>query len=274
MPIVKSVPERQGDAQRIPDSVWGNDWLGDQVYWQGGRQDKWQSRTDFPLGPGGLSDAFWTRPRVPQIPPPPPPWTPPTHVTPGYGGDPPPDQGVVPMIPVSWQEWIQGGGTLPPDWNQYPMASDHPIYTGVGRGVGDGLITGSGDDVTILGDIYDTIDESLGGILPGGVPWTPGTPTGGYYTPPGLLANQPPPGGLNPAIIPPVGSTVAYNQCDDPMRGMVYKKVCGQFKWVKQKRRRRRSLASDGDIRMLSALKGVLGNGKALQSWIAVNSRR
>ena len=53
---------------------------------------------------------------------------------------------------------------------------------------------------------------------------------------------------------------------------MVYKKVCGQYKWVKQKRRRKQRLATRSDLKDLAALKGVLGQGKLLETWIATHS--
>ena len=52
----------------------------------------------------------------------------------------------------------------------------------------------------------------------------------------------------------------------------VYKKHCGQYKWVKVKRRRRKRLATRSDLRDLAALKGVLGQGKAFETWIATHS--
>lgn len=52
----------------------------------------------------------------------------------------------------------------------------------------------------------------------------------------------------------------------------VYKKVCGQYKWVTPKRRRRKRLATQGDLKDLAALKGILGNGKAFEVWIATHS--
>ena len=52
----------------------------------------------------------------------------------------------------------------------------------------------------------------------------------------------------------------------------VYKKVCGQYKWVQPKRRRRKRLATQGDLKDLAALKGILGNGKAFEVWIATHS--
>jgi len=47
---------------------------------------------------------------------------------------------------------------------------------------------------------------------------------------------------------------------------------CGQGKWIKKRRRRHRNLATRGDIRDLSALKGVIGQGKLLEAWIATHS--
>lgn len=52
----------------------------------------------------------------------------------------------------------------------------------------------------------------------------------------------------------------------------VYKKVCGEYKWVQPKRRRRKRLATQGDLKDLAALKGILGNGKAFEVWIATHS--
>lgn len=56
--------------------------------------------------------------------------------------------------------------------------------------------------------------------------------------------------------------------------GMVYdpNANCGQGKWLKKRRRRHRNLATRGDIRDLSALKGVLGQGKLLETWIATHA--
>jgi len=45
---------------------------------------------------------------------------------------------------------------------------------------------------------------------------------------------------------------------------------CGQGAWVKRRRRRRR-LASASDIKDLTSLLSVFGNGKALQTWIATH---
>lgn len=52
----------------------------------------------------------------------------------------------------------------------------------------------------------------------------------------------------------------------------VYKKVCGAYKWVYPKRRRRKALVTKKDITGLAQLKGVLGMGKAMETWIATHS--
>lgn len=57
-------------------------------------------------------------------------------------------------------------------------------------------------------------------------------------------------------------------------KGMVYdpNADCGEGKWIKRSRRRRKRLATQTDIRDLSALKGVLGSGEAFKVWIATHS--
>jgi len=49
---------------------------------------------------------------------------------------------------------------------------------------------------------------------------------------------------------------------------------CGAGKWQKKSRRRRRRLATHGDLKDLAALKGVLGGGKAFETWIATHGGR
>lgn len=46
---------------------------------------------------------------------------------------------------------------------------------------------------------------------------------------------------------------------------------CGRGKWQKRSRRRRKRLASQSDLKDLAALKGILGNGKAFEVWIATH---
>lgn len=49
----------------------------------------------------------------------------------------------------------------------------------------------------------------------------------------------------------------------------VYKMVCGQYKWVIPKRKRRKQLLTASDAAGLANLVNILGNGKATAMWIA-----
>lgn len=51
----------------------------------------------------------------------------------------------------------------------------------------------------------------------------------------------------------------------------VYKKVCGRYKWVIPKRRRRKQLVTKSDAAGLAVLKGIVGNGVVMQTWIATH---
>jgi len=57
------------------------------------------------------------------------------------------------------------------------------------------------------------------------------------------------------------------------MPGMVWdpNANCGSGKWIKRRRRRKPRLATKADIKDLASLKGVLGQGKAFELWIATN---
>ena len=70
-------------------------------------------------------------------------------------------------------------------------------------------------------------------------------------------------------VIPEVGA----GGCA-PLKGMVWNPSanCGAGKWQKRSRRRRKRLATMGDLKDLAALKGVLGGGKAFEVWIATHS--
>jgi len=127
-----------------------------------------------------------------------------------------------------------------------------------------------------VGDIYAAVDTSLGGWLPGGVPV-------GSSIPGQVFANQPtPPPGPGPTMgppstagtmpPPPTGGPMAGACDEDPWKGYVWKKHCGQWRWVKQKRRRRRAIVTQQDLKGLAALKGVLGQGKSFEVWIATHS--
>jgi len=124
---------------------------------------------------------------------------------------------------------------------------------------------------------YSDLDEKFfGGMLPGGA--APGS--GGFPSFPNYgfdpLFNGGGNGGNgngNGGYPPPpnfggTGSCVA----EDPMKGCVLKKVCGEWRWVKQKRRRRKSLMTNSDIKGLAVLKGLVGVGKTMDTWIATHS--
>lgn len=52
----------------------------------------------------------------------------------------------------------------------------------------------------------------------------------------------------------------------------VYKYSCGAYKWVFPKKRRRKALVTKQDIAGLAQLKGVVGVGKTMDTWIATHS--
>lgn len=163
------------------------------------------------------------------------------------------------------------GKALPPNWNQYPTPSAYELGQ---QGEWDVTTLPEEDDVSlisdVLGGVYTAADQTLGGWLPniGDYGVSPGMGVAPVYN----LVNGSAPAPQPPAGTPVMTTTAAPTCGDDPMRGMVYKKVCGSFKWVKQKRRRRKRLASQCDLKDLAALKGVLGGGKAFEVWIATHS--
>lgn len=132
------------------------------------------------------------------------------------------------------------------------------------------ILTGD-DDMGWISDVYDIIDTAAGGLLPGGVPIGTSIPGQIFSTAP-LPTVVSPVSTIPPPIPPPGGAVMATGCDDDPMRGYVYKKVCGSYRWVKPKKRRRGALVTKTDLRGLAALKGVLGGGKAFETWIATHS--
>ena len=57
-------------------------------------------------------------------------------------------------------------------------------------------------------------------------------------------------------------------------KGMVWNPNanCGQGKWQRKTKRRRKRLATKSDLADLSSLKGILGTGEAFKVWIATHS--
>ncbi len=132
-------------------------------------------------------------------------------------------------------------------------------------------------DVGVFSDIYDQIDTGWGGMLPGGVPPFWDSPTLGIPNiGPSSMPSPLPMPTTSPVIIGPDGSTLPGQfQKGGSCEGgpyPVWKRVCGTYKWVMPKRRRRKQLATKGDIKSLAALKGVIGGGKSLDTWIATHS--
>lgn len=171
---------------------------------------------------------------------------------------------------VSWQDFLRTKGFLPDDWNQYPMPGQHPDY-GAAVVIQDVpvIVESEETEMGILGDIYTGADILAGGLLPniGGYGVDPGfgvNPVTGFSGPVNLPAVQS--GG---GMVPPTGVPVVVCPTDDPYKGMIYTIKRG---WHKRPRRRRRDLATKGDIKDLGALKGVLGTGKAFELWIATHS--
>jgi len=126
------------------------------------------------------------------------------------------------------------------------------------------------DSVGWIEDLYDQVDTTLGGWLPGGVPIGSNWPQQ-LYNPPSVInppvTNMP----VQPPTQPPM--MVAAAGCDnDPMKGMVWSKYCGVWAWRKKTRRRRKKLVTQGDAQGLSTLISILGNGKATQAWIATHT--
>lgn len=186
-----------------------------------------------------------------------------------------PNQAIIPVVGNVWPDWVyqarkdqglplwlEGEGPVPPKFNEM-------ITVDFGLQQPD-----EEEDMGVLGDIYTAVDTVAGGWLPniGGYGVNPGA--GAVFNVPGtqgvpgsFYAQAPP----VPSASPIPGAMPVSNSCDDPMRGYVYKKVCGEYRWVKPKRRRRRQLVTQSDARGIATLKGLLGTGKAFDTWIATH---
>lgn len=88
-------------------------------------------------------------------------------------------------------------------------------------------------------------------------------------------ALPPPSGGSGGGLIPPAPpSNGGGGACGIPCGPQpVYKKVCGVYKWVTPKRRRRKMLLTPSDAAGLAKLKGIVGQGKVMEVWIATHSK-
>lgn len=182
--------------------------------------------------------------------------------------DQPPNETELPTV-LTDAEWLVRMG-LPPAQPIYQ--SIQPVGVPVRVTEPQGIVEPEEeDDVGLLSDIYTTVDETVfGGVLPGGADFTWGTPQPQVLQPGPIYAQQPAPPGLPaPGTMPPVGMG---SGCGNPYAGWVWKFHCGQWKWIKQNRKRKSKLVSQSDAQGLSTLISILGNGKATQAWIATHS--
>lgn len=100
-----------------------------------------------------------------------------------------------------------------------------------------------------------------------------GSPTAGGGRPPDLpTANVPAVQSGGGMLPPPGGGGIAVGCERDPSLNYILKYTCGEWKWVKKRKRRRKRLATSSDIKDLSSLKGVLGGGKSFDLWIATHA--
>ena len=172
----------------------------------------------------------------------------------------------------TWGDPAQFSGPL-----QFTSATGSPTgYDQFGNyiGWGNGPQITEDDDMGWISDVYTVVDAGLGGWLPGGAPVgssLPGQVYDVYAGTPGqfptTISEPPLTAGFLPP--PPLGGQVANNCATDPNKGMIYTTKRG---WHKRPRRRHKQLATDGDLKDLSALKGILGTGKAFEVWIATHA--
>lgn len=258
VPINSSPGVSEEDLGGVDDdfSGWFDDWLGGGTWSGGGRQDRPSGNwPNVSLGFPAILELLLSGIGVPTL------VQPPT-ITPTITIPETVDLGTTTPTRgenVSWNDWMASGNSLPADWNNYPMASDHPDFQGVALGdvLTNPSLNPSGENGMDLGaSLIDLVGDLAGAYL------TRPVVGSGFATTPTL----------NPAIVPPPGSQVGMtNNPAEGMKGMVYKKVCGEYRWVKQRRRRRRRLATEGDIKDLAALTGTIGKGQTLKEWIATH---
>ncbi len=170
----------------------------------------------------------------------------------------------------TWQEYMRRTGGLPADWNNFPMPRDWQNATRgavstppnvpnvVNTQVSSPKIGKNGDSPMDLGDLLGQLGTSFINAKYGQA--TTAQP---------VAFNQAPVG-VTPALgIPFVDVVPEAGSCE---KGMVWnpRANCGQGKWQKRSRRRRRRIATASDIRDLIALKEGVGPAMA-KSYLAKN---
>lgn len=94
------------------------------------------------------------------------------------------------------------------------------------------------------------------------------SPGSGMIGGPGpVMMGDPDPGGGLPGI--DIISEPTMQNCGPKP---VYKYSCGGYRWVYPKRRRRKQLLTNSDAAGLAKLKGLVGVGKTMDTWIATHS--
>lgn len=80
--------------------------------------------------------------------------------------------------------------------------------------------------------------------------------SGSYWDQYGPMSNVDSGGGLQGGI----PGVEVISETPDATKGWVYKKVCGQWKWVKPKRRRRKTLLTESDYNALLRIQSLKVN--------------
>jgi len=136
-----------------------------------------------------------------------------------------------------------------------PQVMPRPSVTTGGRKTGESRMPSVTDFLRgILPGSNDIFDQgaNLLNIWQQGGSGTPAVP------PPVVLSS--PPTGIGGAGIPNLPTTFGSCEPDDPMKGYVMKKVCGQWRWIKPKRRRRKPLLTESDYNALLRIESLKVN--------------
>jgi len=165
------------------------------------------------------------------------------------------------VLPVQAPVALPQVRTGPPSEDGGPRTTE--IHTGADMGLDLGSILGGIGEFIPGPDFFD-----LGGSMLG---------FGGTQNIPSAAPTQVPTVMTAPAVqqtssAPTYQGGTYGGGCEpDPRNQYVMKFICGQWKWVKKRKRRSKRLATASDIKDLSALQGVLGSGKNLTTWIATH---
>lgn len=116
-----------------------------------------------------------------------------------------------------------------------------------------GNLLGKAIDVWGSVERADARGPSLMPVQPTNVGWIP-KPAGF----PSMTVGAGPPDQSSSTIGIPGVEVISEEKLD---QGLVYKKVCGQYRWVRQKHRRRKRLLTDADFNALLRIQALKVNG-------------